>query len=401
MLAEPPPFTETDMNVKSQDKRCNYCNADNFAYFEIYYTKCPKDNLLKICLSCGRGYPIKEDIEITFQQSGWRLLPNTVIPSNVNLMSNLRISNIEIQNHEELNTCETNNTFNFEPANVENILSESHDEINVEISNHEENNCSSINTSTMIDVPVNSEIIELSSNASRDASEANCAENEFSDHSDVESFAQLPDSVFEAIEDTQDSIDNQDEGKCTQSQAQESSKRKSRTCPICGKVYTASSSYFYHKKHFHGRVKNYSCDVCDKKFGTRSDLVQHGAVHTGERKFACSMCEKRFRSKASRYIHEQTHKGVKVHKCTKCERSFRWIAHLTRHMQRHDAVKAHACAVCGRAFTIRCDLLRHARTHTVGSYQCEKCDVKFAQMRYLKAHMVKKHGVVLKSGNDE
>ncbi|XP_038206679.1 zinc finger protein 75A-like isoform X1 [Zerene cesonia] len=400
MLADTTLYTEAAVNEKAQDKKCNYCNADNFAYFEIYYSKCSKDNLLKICLTCGRGYPTKEDIEITFQQSGWRLLPNTVVSSNINLMStNLRISNIEIQNNEDLNACEPNDTFNFESVNAENILSESHDEINVEITNHDDNNCSTVNA-RLTDVPVNSEAIELSSNASRDPSEANCAENEFSDHSDVESFAQLPDSVFEAIEDTQDSID-QDEGKCTRSPARANAKQKSRTCPICGKVYTASSSYFYHKKHFHGRVKNYSCDVCDKKFGTRSDLVQHGAVHTGERKFACSMCEKRFRSKASLYIHEQTHKGVKIHKCTKCERSFRWIAHLTRHMQRHDAVKKHECAVCGRGFTIRCDLLRHARTHTVGSYQCEKCEVKFAQIRYLKAHMVKKHGVAFKSGSDE
>lgn len=246
-------------------------------------------------------------------------------------------------------------------------------------------------------------------------------QNEFSDHSDTEyGFGPLPESVFEAIEDSQDSQpanenevssqveENEDQPNDRSDISTESietdqapkpaentvkSHRKSRTCPICGKVYTASSSYFYHMKHFHKRSKDHECDVCGKKFGTKACLVQHKAIHTGECRYECKECGKRFRSKASLYIHEQTHNGVKSWSCSQCHRSFRWRTHLARHMKRHAAEKGHVCATCGRGFSVRCDLLRHARTHAAGDHACTKCGLKFAQLRYLKVHMDRKHAV--------
>ncbi|XP_047512909.1 zinc finger protein 37-like [Pieris napi] len=217
-------------------------------------------------------------------------------------------------------------------------------------------------------------------------------QNEFSDHSDTESFARLSESVFEAIEDTRDSIIDKPTDELRVIEKSKKSKR-TRTCPICGKIYTASSSYFYHMKHFHRQSKEHSCDVCGKKFGTRGDLQQHGAVHTEECKYACRSCDKKFRSRASWYIHEQIHEGIKNYKCSTCEKCFRWRTHLQRHTLRHAAEKKHECATCGRGFSVHCDLLRHARTHAVGSFECEECRVKFAQIRYLKAHMRKKHSV--------
>ncbi|CAH4034154.1 unnamed protein product [Pieris brassicae] len=217
-------------------------------------------------------------------------------------------------------------------------------------------------------------------------------QNEFSDHSDTESFARLSESVFEAIEDTRDSIIDKPTDEIRVIEKCKKSKR-TRPCPICGKVYTASSSYFYHMKHVHRQSKEHSCDVCGKKFGTRGDLEQHAAVHTAECKYACRSCDKKFRSRASRYIHEQIHEGVKNYECSTCGKCFRWRTHLHRHTLRHAADKKHECAVCGRGFSVHCDLLRHARTHAVGSYECEECRVKFAQIRYLKAHMRKKHSV--------
>ncbi|XP_045485984.1 zinc finger protein 23-like isoform X1 [Pieris rapae] len=214
-------------------------------------------------------------------------------------------------------------------------------------------------------------------------------QNEFSDHSETESFARLSESVFEAIEDTRDGIIDKPTDEI---RVIEKSKR-TRTCPICGKIYTASSSYFYHMKHFHRHSKEHGCDVCGKKFGTRGDLKQHAAVHTDECKYACRSCDKKFRSRASWYIHEQIHEGVKNYKCSTCAKCFRWRTHLQRHTLRHAAERKHECAVCGRGFSVHCDLLRHARTHAVGSYECEECRVKFAQIRYLKAHIRKKHSV--------
>lgn len=233
----------------------------------------------------------------------------------------------------------------------------------------------------------------------RKANENNTNPNEFSDHSDMEYFGiALPESVFEAIEDSQDSqpVKNEPNETGTNSEVANTTskdkKKKPRKCSICSKTYTAASSYFYHMKNSHKMTKEFECGICGKKLGTKACLVQHyDAIHNGETKYSCKECGKKFRSKASQYIHEQTHNGVKAYSCNQCRSSFRWKTHLLRHMKRHSSEKAHVCSACGRGFNIHCDLLRHARTHTAGSFKCEKCGIKFSQKRYLKVHMNKKH----------
>lgn len=240
-------------------------------------------------------------------------------------------------------------------------------------------------------------------------------DNDFSDHSDAEYFCELPKSVFEAIEDSQDtqgenieqtsqndtseSLDDRsktNDENLTQSpilakKSEGKKVKKERTCPICFKVYTVSSSYFYHLKYSHKNNREHECDVCGKKFSAKPTLAQHLLIHTGDCPYECRQCGKKFRARASLYIHEQTHVGVKAHSCSECHKSFRWRAHLERHRKRHEARKSHVCATCGRGFSVRCDLLRHARTHAAGAYECAHCGLKFAQSRYMKTHIIKKH----------
>lgn len=300
--------------------------------------------------------------------------------------------------------------------------------------------------------------------------------NEFSDHSDMDEFGPLPESVFEAIEDTQDSqhllvedntsqtpenerlndesnkssppentnssnpgqcLENNnsvtnncsvvlepiDINRCGQSMnavikntsntsnnlvppaantapntadsqptvVGKRNRNKLRKCPLCPKEYQASSSYFYHLKYTHKSSKEHECEVCGRKFGTRSCLAQHMAVHTGQYEFECKQCQKQFKSKAGLYIHEQTHSGNKAWACSQCGAAFRWRTHLLRHAARHAGERRHACGACGRAFSVRADLLRHARTHAAGSFACDRCGQKFAQQRYLAVHIAKQH----------
>lgn len=246
---------------------------------------------------------------------------------------------------------------------------------------------------------------------------------EFCEPSNVEDFGPLPESVFEAIEDSreyqeveqhvhhsdaeaQDDIQTLEIKNSPQSPVAEQSqkqrtrsdnaevhnvKSKIRKCPKCDKVYVASSSYFYHLKYFHNQNKEHECDVCGKKFGTKAGLASHTAIHGGDWRYACRECDKRFRTRASLYIHQQTHSGVKSHRCSRCGRSFRWRTHLRRHETRHLAQKSHVCETCGRGFSVRCDLLRHARTHAAGTHVCDVCGHTFAQLRYLRVHVMKKH----------
>lgn len=230
-------------------------------------------------------------------------------------------------------------------------------------------------------------------------------ENEFSDHSDVENaFDPIPESVFEAIEDSQDTqtsdtrqtperehFGSKSDISIPSKENSKKSNKKSQICPICSRKFSASSSFFYHMKFTHKKVKEHECDVCFRKFATRASLAAHLPIHTGERQFECKECKKCFRSKASLYIHEQIHNGIKNMSCTLCHMSFRWKTHLARHMKRHSAEKVHLCATCGRGFSVRYDLMRHVRTHTAGKFACEECSLVFAQLRYLKTHINKKH----------
>ncbi|VVC87814.1 unnamed protein product [Leptidea sinapis] len=219
-------------------------------------------------------------------------------------------------------------------------------------------------------------------------------ESELSDVDDVEPCMQTPASVIEVIEESQDNP-TKNASKCDKDsttaatelplESVKSTKHmRKRSCPLCDKEYTASSSYFYHMKHTHKHIWSPRCDECGRGFGTSGDLKQHSVVHTGELQYPCGVCGKKCRSRAGRYIHQETHKSEARHTCGVCGRGFRWRAHLARHEQRHAAERRHACTHCGRAFSVRCDLLRHVRTHMAAALACDRCDLTFAQPRYLK-----------------
>ncbi|XP_041969542.1 zinc finger protein 16-like isoform X1 [Aricia agestis] len=235
---------------------------------------------------------------------------------------------------------------------------------------------------------------------------ASVNEDDFSDRSDAEYFGELPDSVFEAIEDSQDTHAADDGDRLSRTDAATPTvpvaplagppvdgrkTKKERACPVCSKVYTASSSYFYHLKHAHGAGQQHECDVCGRRFSAKPTLAQHLLIHAAERPYACAQCGKTFRARAALYVHEQTHGGRRTHACGECGRSFRWRAHLERHRRRHEGGREHACDVCGRTFNVRADLLRHARTHAAAALPCPHCELRFAQPRYLRAHLNNKH----------
>uniref|UniRef100_A0ABD2XKY1 C2H2-type domain-containing protein n=1 Tax=Trichogramma kaykai TaxID=54128 RepID=A0ABD2XKY1_9HYME len=80
-----------------------------------------------------------------------------------------------------------------------------------------------------------------------------------------------------------------------------------RLCDMCEKKFGQKSDLFRHKKTIHERRKDYSCDKCKKKFGQKSYLHVHlKTVHEGQRDYACKKCEKKFGIKANLLTHLKT-----------------------------------------------------------------------------------------------
>jgi transcription elongation factor Elf1 len=85
----------------------------------------------------------------------------------------------------------------------------------------------------------------------------------------------------------------------------------------------------------------YPCDVCQKIFRDRSNLVKHIRTHTKEKPFVCDHCGKSF-------AHSQT---------------------LKEHTFTHTNQKPFFCDICNKTFANEANLKRHARTHSTDNPQ--------------------------------
>lgn len=145
-------------------------------------------------------------------------------------------------------------------------------------------------------------------------------------------------------------------------QSEEYLKRKHK-CEVCEKRFIGRSNLVDHLRH-HANVKPFQCDHCDKAFVQKGSLVCHMRTHTLERPFACDVCGKTFSQASSRQIH----------------------------MRQHTKERDYVCPVCSKAFYSNSDLSKHKRTHdAVMAFQCPYCSAGFAQKPNMKKHMLKKH----------
>lgn len=110
-------------------------------------------------------------------------------------------------------------------------------------------------------------------------------------------------------------------------------------CELCQEVYTSPAEWVRHIQNTHtdeqlALSNNYTFNEdCETSFTppNRRKLVNS--------RQQCPLCSKTFPSHASMMIHTRTHTGEKPYLCNVCEKGFNVKSNLLRHMRTlHDAV---------------------------------------------------------------
>jgi hypothetical protein len=105
------------------------------------------------------------------------------------------------------------------------------------------------------------------------------------------------------------------------------------------------------------------CDICQRRFTRKQDLISHNHIHTGEKPYDCKIYGKSFRHKSSLIFHNRIHTGEKPYDCKICGKSFRIAAKLKDHNRIHTGEKPYDCKICGQGFSQKVSLTDHVRIY--------------------------------------
>ncbi|XP_063600428.1 zinc finger protein OZF-like [Penaeus indicus] len=164
-------------------------------------------------------------------------------------------------------------------------------------------------------------------------------------------------------------------------------KEKPYVCDVCNKVISGKSGLEKHMR-VHTKEKPYSCEVCSKTFSQKPHLESHKTTHLKVKPFNCEVCQKPFSCKSSIRKHMRLHSDKKPFNCEVCKKAFTVNYHLVDHMRVHSEEKPFSCDMCTKAFARKDDLARHMRIHTHGKpHNCSVCSKSFTRKHSLRVHM--------------
>jgi hypothetical protein len=105
------------------------------------------------------------------------------------------------------------------------------------------------------------------------------------------------------------------------------------------------------------------CTACDVVFADRQSTEEHTKTH---RPFVCDICEKRFSQKCNLVTHIRLHTGEKPYNCEFCDKRFTQKGNLDAHLKTHTKERPFPCSLCPKRFTLKASLQSHLRHHQSG-----------------------------------
>ena len=152
----------------------------------------------------------------------------------------------------------------------------------------------------------------------------------------------------------------------------------------------------------HENLKQFACDVCEKRFNQLSQLKNHVVIHldkniaelpTWAKPKKCDICHKTFSDGKSLKKHVQAiHSKLKPYICNVCNHKSARKSMLQLHMRQHTGDKPYSCDICDYKTGDHNALRRHKLRHTgTKPYKCSFCPYAAIQSSSLKSHVKSKH----------
>ncbi|XP_029161688.1 zinc finger protein 665-like [Nylanderia fulva] len=153
-------------------------------------------------------------------------------------------------------------------------------------------------------------------------------------------------------------------------------------CPFCPRKFNWYSKFIRHRKSVHYCERNYSCNICDKRFESKNSVENHRRTHTGERPYVCDICGKAFYVKQILVNHIKSHTGdlpfkCKRYKCNICGKCLSSRGSFSRHKMVHSDERRYKCN-CGKSYKYKQSLRVHEcfrKCENLGKSSQVLCDI--------------------------
>jgi hypothetical protein len=166
--------------------------------------------------------------------------------------------------------------------------------------------------------------------------------------------------------------------------------RRKFVCTVCAAVFKTSAGLWKHKFIHKPDTLKFLCSKCGKQFQNPVQLKRHVATHS-EAKFPCQLCPKSFNRRELLRRHSFVHVTEKKLVCDVCHKKYASKSQLAKHRLHHKNL--YECGLCRRQFTVMPSLQKHIRNvhDKIKDFSCVVCGYKFSQKTHLKYHLSHVH----------